>query len=319
MSEPVYSWNAAKNPRSPEVLAEVPGKEAFAGVRASLAEFEGPERVEELSAAYEALGELARANDVAAPGPQTAGDESRLTGRQIRLLLRLGRRDDAKDAIVQCLARAERRERRADIADLLVMTAVLDLAARDSEAALSRLSTAFSMARGISSTSGKAHALSSVGLAYAIAGQQDAATAALHRAALVYQRRADVSALGRVYNNIGAVYHIQGRFVEAIPYLELGLEFLSASPDLLLLLNSLNNNVRAFEQHYMERAADFRSTFDSLIPLVPSDTPRLGDLTVIPVGTMTTSQVATFSSDPYLAEVVLFAAVPEVKDDVCAD
>jgi hypothetical protein len=154
-----------------------------------------------------------------------------------------------------------------------------------------------------------------VGVAYALRGNSELeAIDLLNRAALLHQRTGDRNSLAKVYNNIGAVLYSKGVFVDAIPYLELGLDFGAASPDLLTVINSLSNNIRAYELHYQQDAGPLRQALLPLVEYLPElDTPRLGDKTILPIGTVMTAADATYRTGEVLREAVLFLSLQPTR------
>jgi tetratricopeptide (TPR) repeat protein len=158
-------------------------------------------------------------------------------------------------------------------------SAVLHLAADDRHAALEELNLAFSLGREQNLTGPKGQALAVVGCVYEHEGRHDKAVEAWDRARLLHERSAASADLGRTYNNVGVVHYTQGRFTSAIPFFERALEILSEADDVVTILAILNNNVRAYELHYLDRAAEFRTEMDQFAALLSDpELPRFDDL-----------------------------------------
>jgi hypothetical protein len=133
-----------------------------------------------------------------------------------------------------------------------------------------------------------------------------------NRGALLYQRTRDVESLGKAYNLVGVSYFADGgRFADAIPFLEIGLEFVASEADLAYVISLLSNNARAYESFYSEPATTFRAPMPGFVATVHSDPViRLADLTLMRVGWKTTPAIATLQSDPVIAEPVVLLPFP---------
>ena len=151
--------------------------------------------------------------------------------------------------------------------------------------AFALLDQIFDQARETGRTSIKAHAMTLVGCVYAATGSLMEARDAFSRAVLLHQRAGDAEAVGKVYNNIGACHYLDdANFVDAIPFLELGLDFVSGRADALVVLNVLSNNIRAFEELYQQRAGVMREHADELARCIPEGMRRLSDLSALQLG-----------------------------------
>jgi tetratricopeptide (TPR) repeat protein len=319
-----YSWQTAKNPQSPDVLDALPGVEVFvrleqrvealkADTRNGSADYLA--RLSELAESYEQLGDMAAAEAACARCLEQA-DTDIGHGRvafsidRARLRCRMGDVEAASALLHDELAGAEREAREEDTGKLLTALACVDLAVGQAGTALDRLHRSFGIARASKSVYAKAQALSAVGIAYVHREEPNEALDILDRAALLCQRCGDRESLAKVYNNIGVIRYLRGRFVDAIPRLELGLDLAGARPDLLTLVNALNNNIRAFEMQYLEPASHFRPRLESLLTVDLEPSPgRLSDYTIAPTAPRLTDVNATYASDPLIAEATLFISM----------
>lgn len=326
VAHPRYSWEEPKNAQSTEVLDELPPASVFAaaadrvhGLVARIQTHAGAAhpaptaaQVNELATCHESLGNFAAAEALLL-GAISRAEESRdlekrlgYIVRRARLQCRQGSPEAARESLELELANAERHHAVEHISELLCALANIHLTEGDVGAAWAKLDRSFECARAARSVAAKAHSLSAVGVAYIMDGQLREAEPHLLRASLLYQRAGDRASLGLIYNNLGVVFYQEGRFVDAIPYLELGLSFDALRPDLLRMISCLNNNVRAHELHYMDRAGPWREQLERYVAhLGDSAIGRLTDRSLVACGRPETSRNATFASDPVIAEVVL--------------
>jgi tetratricopeptide (TPR) repeat protein len=223
------------------------------------------------------------------------------------MLSRVGDEQGAREGIAGALRRAESVEDSTLICLAYTQAAEIDIASGEFLTALSGLHVAFGLGRAKRLTSPKAHALAAVGCAYVFNDRE--ALTLLGRAQLLHERVGDSIGLGKVYNNFGVIHHVQGRLVNAIPFYERALDLLSAGGDLVTLLGVLNNNVRAFEMHYMDGpASHFRDAMESLSSaLEEPGLTRFGDMTVLtkPAGRPPADAVfadTLFAADPVILQ-----------------
>jgi tetratricopeptide (TPR) repeat protein len=278
-----------------------------------------PEQLAELAEAYEHVGEfenVAYVLDAVARLEYSGIEQDRIAWAiwRARLRCRNGNASAAGELLETELAFADRASARDAVGELLTALALVDLMKGSITSAFGHLDASFAIARETKSVPAKAHALSAVGVAYTLEGDHREAHAILNRASLLHQRSADRNSLSKVYNNIGVMLHVLGAHTEAIPFVELGLEFGSTSPDLLTMIGSLNNNVRTYEECYQIGAAHLREASAPLMELLPSlDADRFGDLTMLPARERLTPSGATYGSDPYIVEPVLLLSMQPTR------
>jgi tetratricopeptide (TPR) repeat protein len=328
-----FSWQQPKSPTSSEILEVLPSPATYrplyeqidvltarlhheAGVMRSDAP---PEQLAELAEAYEHVADFENVGyvlDSAARIDYAGREHDRIAWAiwRARLRCRTGDAAGAADLLTSELAFAESVNARDAIGELVTAMALVDLMGGNVSSALSHLNASFAIARETKSIPAKAHALSAVGVAYVLDGNHREAHSILNRASLLHQRTADRNSLSKVYNNIGVMLHVLGAHTDAIPFVELGLEFGSTSPDLMTMIGSLNNNVRAYEDCYQVGAAHFRDVFAPLVDLLPSvEVDRFGDLTMLPGRERLTASTATYQSDPYVVEPVLLLSMQPTR------
>jgi tetratricopeptide (TPR) repeat protein len=331
MNSSSYSWAQPKSPISSEILGVLPSPATFRSIyedidvltarlhnEAGVIQTDSsPEMLAGLAAAYEHVGQfenVAYVLDAASRMDYTGHEQDQIAWSiwRARLRCRTGDARGALGLLESELAFAEKVKARDAVGELLTALALVDLMIGALPSALARLDAAFSIAREIKSVPAKAHALSAVGVVYLLQGDHREAHAILNRASLLHQRTADRNSLSKVYNNIGVMLHNMGAHTDAIPFVELGLEFGSTSPDLLTVIGSLNNNIRTFEECYQTGASHFRDAFSPLVELLPTqDADRFGDQTMLPSRERLTKGGATYRSDPYIIEpVVLLSMQP---------
>ena len=183
---------------------------------------------------------------------------------------------------------------------------VLHLAAGDDGLALDELNEAFSVGRENSLSGPKGHALAVVGCVYERQDRHDKAIEAWDRARLLHERAADGASVGRVYNNVGVRHFVEGRFTSAIPFFERALEILAADDDVVTVLAILNNNVRAYELHYFDRAAEFRTEMEDFAELLHDrNLPRFDDLGTLYKFAGPPPIDETYASSPVVGEPVM--------------
>ncbi len=328
-----FSWQQPKSPTSSEILEVLPSPATFRSLyeridvltarlhgEAGVMRSDAPsEQLAELAEAYEHVGEfenVAYVLEAAERLGYSGSEHDRIAWAvwRARLRCRSGDPLGGGELLESELAFAEGANARDAVGELLTALALVDLMKGSVSSALDRLDASFAIARETKSVPAKAHALSAVGVAYTLEGDHREAHAILNRASLLHQRSADRNSLSKVYNNIGVMLHVLGAHTEAIPFLELGLEFGSASPDLLTMIGSLNNNVRTYEECYQVGAAHFRDAFAPLVDLLPSgDADRFGDLTMLAARERLTPPEATYRSDPYVIEPVLLLSMQPTR------
>jgi tetratricopeptide (TPR) repeat protein len=269
---------------------------------------ESRERLLEFTAALKAFEKASDAAEAAGAGQLVS--TARLSAA--RLHARFGDIASARSVLTQVGAEARRTENWETLSFSLVGLASIAVTERDGDGPFELLDEAFRVARAERSASAKGHALACVGVGLLLEDRHERARDMFGRAALLYQRAKDVESLGKTYNNLGVSYYLdRGRFADAIPYLELGLEFLGVEADLGYVMNSLSNNARAFESYYIEPAVMFRKPVPALLGVLENRlVPRLGDATVMPVGPLSTAEGATFFENPIVVEPVLYLALP---------
>lgn len=278
-----------------------------------------PEQLAELAEAYEHVGDfesVAYVLEAVMRLDYDGSEHDRIAWAiwRARLRCRSGDASGGAELLENELAFAEGINARDAIGELLTALALVDLMNGAQSSALNRLNASFVIAREIQSVPAKAHALSGVGAAYTLSGDHREAHAILNRASLLHQRTADRNSLSKVYNNIGVMLHNLGAHTDAIPFVELGLEFGSTSPDLLTMIGSLNNNIRTYEECYQVGAGHFRDAYAPLIDLLPSiDADRFGDLMMLPGRDRLTASGATYRSDPYVVEPVLLLSMQPTR------
>jgi tetratricopeptide (TPR) repeat protein len=198
----------------------------------------------------------------------------------------------------------------------LVGLASLSLQAEDFELALDYLDRSFALSRELAFTEGKGHALFAVAAVRALQGDRMAAIDLYMRAALLYQRTGDVDSLGKVYNNLGVLRYLDGYHVVAIPLLELGLDFVSAMADIVVVINALANNILTYESHYFQRASIYRDAVAGLARELPPGLSRAADGTLAFVGSVaTTRRPGTYTADLVIPQSTLFLQVPSLVSD----
>jgi tetratricopeptide (TPR) repeat protein len=326
-----FSWDTAKDPTASDAVQSIPTPSRYLQLReeasaaaaaAALAERTDERRLARcliaLSDCHERLADLQQARATASralahaemTGDQQAAADAQL--REARLHCRLGDPVAGEEVLEAGLALIEADSDIAMSTFLLTSLATVHLSGGQISSALALLDRAFTLARAAGCTSGKGHALTAVGVVYTTQGDFGRAREILARASLLHQRAGDLDALGRTYNNIGVAYHRdEGNFVQAIPFLELGLEFTAVRADLLVVINSLSNNVRAYEDLHGEAAMQFRPHMASLINELPDpEMGRLSDQTLRAIEMVTTPGSAQYSRDPFIAEPVAFAPMP---------
>lgn len=229
--------------------------------------------------------------------------------------VRMGDKSEAINAFSEALAHAERARDSSLISLTLTQLAAIDIAAHNLDNALSLLDRAFALGRQENLTAVKGYALATVGCAYVFGRRDDDAVAILNRAQLLHERARDVASLGRTYNNFGVLHYINGRFVNAIPYFERALDLLEDVSDAVTLLGVLNNNVRAFELQYLERAGHFREKMEDFSGILSDpDLPRFDDLTALAISSIEQEQDATFASSLFVDGPVVFFPTPPPSD-----
>jgi tetratricopeptide (TPR) repeat protein len=249
-----------------------------------------------------------------------AGDAQLLGDARINQATHAMRGDHLSDAIEVLSIAAASAEHAGDHPLLCVAwihRATCHLAAGETDTALSLLDKAFALGRDHGLTGSKGHALAAAGCAYLAAGNAGA-TAILNRAQLLHERAGDRRSLGRTYNNIGVVHYGEGRFVDAIPYLERALDLVNVTGDVLTILNTINSNVRAYEQAYLERASEFRDKMEAFAPLLHDrELSRFGDLTALPWAARAApaDQKVSFATDLFVAEPMVLLPIPTSRTE----
>ena len=106
-------------------------------------------------------------------------------------------------------------------------------------------------------------------------------------------------------------YFLEARLEQAIPSLELGLDFGAARSDLWLLLNLLSNNAKAYETFYLEGADHFRRPLATLASQIPNTkAPRLLDRTCVATGALLHEPGMSFVTDPVIDRLVFSLPFP---------
>lgn len=205
--------------------------------------------------------------------------EARLVSAHV--FARRGEPDAAAQAATAALELASHCAEQTLVSLALTQIANLEIAACSSLAALEHLDQAFSIGREQLLTGPKGAALAAVACGFLELGDYEQCLALLNRAQLLHERSEHQLSLGRTYNNAGVVHFVNGRFVSAIPYLERALDILGPIADVVTILTVLNNNVRAYESHYFERAAELRDAMTSFQALLAdAELSRFGDRTI---------------------------------------
>jgi tetratricopeptide (TPR) repeat protein len=320
-----YSWDAPKDPINSEVLEHLPDTRSYARLRtevsaltAAVAEDEpvqGNQRDRDwisLSDTQERLGRFeAAAASARSLGERQGGSRPELTAeasvRLARLHVRRGDWTTARGILCQRLEIAEHDGDGPSLSRLLTGLAAIEISREELVEALRLLDRAFAVARSSRSTFEKGQALAMAGAVFAIQRDFIRARGILSRAALLHQRCRDLESLGRTYNNIGVTFHMESRFTEAIPYVELGLSFVSARADLLVVLNCLNNNIRVFEDLELAGAHQYRGPMRALVTELPNRRiGRMTDRTFVPLAYHDVERTpASFGDEPFISHVVI--------------
>ncbi len=328
MSE--YSWAAPKDAAMREAMEQLAPRRIKERLAADVKAFRDrtaeAENSGDASARASALVSLGRAYARAAdlPAAFNASTEARVTatGSGDKRLLAAATAQEAvvltrqgSDGAQQAFHAASKTASDLSATDLVIALQVdlasLQLARGDVNSALAQLDDAFALGRTQQDTWGKGLALACAGCAYALTRSFAEASALLARAQLLHERAQDVLSLARTYNNQGVIHMLAGRFVDAIPYVDRSLELLTDQPDLLMVLNVLNNMIRISELQSLERAGALRDQMLALVDLLPDRAlARCADMTMpslepnSPFGSS-----ATFSDDPVVAGPFLLLPV----------
>jgi hypothetical protein len=327
-----HAWDEPKDFRLPLGIEHVPTPSRYEQLRSEVGKLgadaaasvgsprERSHWLGELAERYERLAEFDCAIAATSEALELLADETGMEDASdyihllhARLHCRSGRLDESRETLQSRLNRADADRDGQSASTILTCLATVDLARSDRSSALDCLNRAFGLARTTGFTSGKGQALSGAGALYVLAGDYDYARRLLHRAALLHQRCGDVNSLGKTYNNIGtAFFGDEGNYVDAIPFLELGLDFTCVDADLIATLNTLSNNATAFLHQYQEEPSDpFRGRIEALVTSLPDPgIDRLADRTVIPRSDV--RRQAAFRDRPVVTDSVLLAPFPTV-------
>jgi tetratricopeptide (TPR) repeat protein len=275
----MYSWEAPKESTRADVLANL---DASAFRRRAATELQDAEtrlkgandalaRVEAMIALADALqlvGDLDRAYSVAAEAVMTAEErpDSRAFGlariSSTTCAMRSGDLDTARELVSVTIAAAEQAGEPEILGMAQVQLATCEIASGNADDALGVLDAAFATGREHGLTTIKGYALAAVGCCYVLDRTTLATLPILSRAQLLHERVPDLRSLARTYNNLGALYYKDGRFVDGIPYFERALDLLMGVGDIVTILNSINNAVRATELYSFDRAGELRDKME---------------------------------------------------------
>ncbi len=278
-----------------------------------------PHDLADLAEAYEHLGryeDVVYVLDTATRIEYPGSDYDRIAWAiwRARIRCRTGDAAEGKSVLEKELAYAESIRARDATGELLTALALVDLMEGHISSAFTRLDASFSIGREIKSAPAKAHALSAVGIAYTLQEDYREAWSIFNRASLLHQRTGDRNSLSKVYNNIGVMLYTRDAHTESIPFVELGLEFGGASPDIFTVIGSLNNNIRVYEDCYQIGAGHFREAFVPLLELLPDPSvDRFGDSTMLPARDRLTAGGATYKANPFIREAVLLLSMQPTR------
>jgi tetratricopeptide (TPR) repeat protein len=326
-----FSWDKVKDLLPRDLLTRLPNSETYVELRDELdrllalraasedrdagtaAELcldiaDVSERLGDFSAAEHAVGVARDTADATAP--RRVRIDANL--RTARILARGGDLDASWSLLLDLAADCDEAGELEALCLALVSMSTIDLARGSTDAALDELNRAFEIGRRMDFTAGKGYALTNAGAAYVVNGDFGRARDLLSRAALLSQREGDAEVLGKTYLNIGVSYfQDRGRFVEAIPFLELGLELVARRADLLTTVNALSTTFSAWCHQDPDSPHDVRQQIAPLLGALPvEDFGRLRDRTVIPLGTPEIAPDATYAREPTLSQPIIFLVMP---------